>query len=71
MLEGDLVVYCYNPSLQAVANGLTLNKVYKIEDVGGFYIIVINDEGILEAYTPSRFIALEKHRRNIIDEILK
>lgn len=69
MLVGDLVVYYYILK-NGSDNGLTLNKIYKIEHIGSFYFIVKNDYGFDEAYTTSRFIPLKVYREYLIDEVI-
>lgn len=69
---GDLVICIDNKfNLKKNTDSLRLGKAYKILEADKVGITIVNDHSIRRRYVKSRFFNLNKHRNNVIDEILE
>lgn len=72
----DSVVVCINSSEGDSYNfiesheSLTIGKQYRVKYNGGYYIAIINDNGINSAYNPKRFITIDKWREKQLNKLI-
>lgn len=64
----DEEVICYNNN--GYPSQLTLYKSYKILNIIGYYIYIINDNGIIVGYTKNRFLRKQEWRDKQLNKLI-
>jgi hypothetical protein len=64
-------VVCISSPKPFIANVLTINKIYEVIEEYRDNYLILDDLDSETIYKKSRFISLDLHRENLIEEIIK